>query len=385
MSSDYEIVKEFIFNDEVQRLLDEISNNTMAFNILEITGMGEHEIRHSNLLSWFFGDNEHGLRYKIFEGFLEKVIENNSDCEFIDELKYYLYLNDKERNLTIYREKNSIDILIVDESNKFVFTIENKLNAPERIDGKDGGQLKKYYEYINKNYRDKYKKYFIYLTIDNSYPSEGNEGWLLATHEMVGQTVEQILTKNNVNKQTNLLLSSYLDLLKRRNIMEDKKLEKICEQIWAKNTKALDILYNYRKTDLDRFYDIVLEDKRFDIYDDGSIMTNMHNLLSSCITGKKWEDSENYTIEIQFKKYKNYIWFGYWHPNAKEFIKSNDKYKEIYEKLFGKRITKEHKIFLIEESEFYDNDFDKLTEKYIQKMLNEIKRFENIVSEVLGK
>lgn len=40
MNDEYKIVEEFIFDDEVQNLLEQISNNVMDFNILEITGMG---------------------------------------------------------------------------------------------------------------------------------------------------------------------------------------------------------------------------------------------------------------------------------------------------------------------------------------------------------
>ncbi|MGJ0357969.1 PD-(D/E)XK nuclease family protein [Aliarcobacter cryaerophilus] len=97
----------------------------------------------------------------------------------------------------IYREKNFIDILIVDESNKVVIAIENKVYANERSDGKDGGQLKNYCKIVDENYKNFKNKIFIYLTIDKSSPeSEENQKiWLNATHEMIGETVEDILEK----------------------------------------------------------------------------------------------------------------------------------------------------------------------------------------------
>lgn len=386
-NEEYSIVENFIFNDEAQNLLELISSNVMEFNILEITGMGAQEIKHSNLLSWLFGNNEHRLGYKILEGFLKKVAEINDEFDCIEDLKHYVYLPEKDRDLIIYREKNNIDLLLIDESNKVVLAIENKVYASERSDGDDGGQLKKYFEYVHGNYNDNYKKFFIYLTVDNSYPSEENQSkWLVASHQMIGEVIEQFVSNNNISDKTELILSSYIDLLKRRNIMADKNIEELCEKIWAKNSKALDILFRYRKTDLDKFYNLIYEDDKFDIYEDNSIKTKVHDILSFNVTGiEKWEDSEKYTIDLKFNKYKDFIWFGYWHPDAKEFIETNKNFREIYEKLFGKRATKEHQIMRISEEDFHNGDFEGLSEKFIQQIQNEIDKFEKIVKEVFQK
>lgn len=388
MNKEYKTVEEFIFDDEVQNLLEQINNNVMDFNVLEITGMGAQEIKHSNILSWMLGDNEHQLGYKILEGFLKKVVEENKDNEFIQDeqkelLKHYVYLPKDNRNLTIYREKNSIDLLLIDENNEIAIAIENKVYANERSDGADGGQLNKYFIYVNSNYAN-FSKFFIYLTLDNSYPSEGNENnWLVANHQMVGEVVEQLLNHNNINEKAYLILSSYVDLLKRRNIMADKNLEELCEKIWAKNAKALDILYKYRKTDLDKFYDLTCEDKRFNIYDT-FFKTEVHDMLSKYFRDKNWEDCEEFTIELQFRKFKGSIWFGYWHPDAEKLIENNS-YKTIYEKLFGKRVTKEHQILRISEEDFHNGNFEELVAEYNQQILSEIKKFESIVREVLQK
>jgi hypothetical protein len=65
----------------------------MNFNILEITGMGNQEIKHSNILSWIFGDNEHNLEYKILDGFLKEMIKEAKEyINNINYLQHYLYL-----------------------------------------------------------------------------------------------------------------------------------------------------------------------------------------------------------------------------------------------------------------------------------------------------
>ena len=69
----YEELENFIFDDNVQDILDKIKNSVMNFNILEITGMGSQEIKHSNILAWMFSNSEHNLEYKILEDFLKKI------------------------------------------------------------------------------------------------------------------------------------------------------------------------------------------------------------------------------------------------------------------------------------------------------------------------
>ena len=71
MSDNFNLIKNFIFDDEVQKLFEDINNNVLDFNILEITGMGNQEIKHSNILGWLFSDAEHNLEYKILESFLK--------------------------------------------------------------------------------------------------------------------------------------------------------------------------------------------------------------------------------------------------------------------------------------------------------------------------
>ena len=159
MPDEFNSIKSFIFDDEVQKLFEDINNNVLDFNILEITGMGSQEIKHSNILGWMFSDSEHNLECKILEGFLKKVIEANEVDETTNFLKHYVYLPNKKRNITIYREKDNIDLLIVDDTNKVVIAIENKVYASERADGEDGGQLQKYFDIVNDKYKDFKNKY----------------------------------------------------------------------------------------------------------------------------------------------------------------------------------------------------------------------------------
>ena len=376
----YEELENFIFDDNVQDILDKIKNSVMNFNILEITGMGSQEIKHSNILAWMFSNSEHNLEYKILEGFLKKVVDANEINETTTFLKHYIYLPKNDKNITIYREKDNIDLLIVDNANEVVIAIENKVYASERYDGDDGGQLNKYYERVDKSYKYFKNKIFIYLTIDGLSPeSEENQKiWLNATHEMIGEAVEDILEKQTILPKAEMILTSYIDLLKRRNIMEDKNLEELCKKIWDKNSKALDILFRYRTTNLDKLYDLIIDNYNFYHDDYNDIKLDTIDKIYQYIYNQDWLKSEERAIDIQIVKKATYIWIGYYHPEVPS--SDNKTLLELYKNIFKIKPQKEKRIVMI-----YESDIEDLNEKQLSDKANETINTLNLKIEELEK
>jgi len=254
MSTDLKKVQDFIEDDKVQTTLFNINNHLMDFNILEITGMGTQEIKHSNILGWFFDASEHNLEYQILNEFLRKVIQENPEVDATLDLQEYVDLEKHKKDITIYREKDNIDLLIVDNANNVIIVFENKLYASERKDGDDGGQLTKYENIINTKYKSKlqypdngYDKYFIFLTKDLEVPEKGDEYWLRAKHQHITDILDDILkTKDDLSEKTKIIFESYIDLLKRSGIVKDDALEKLCKEIWddEKYREAFEIILN---------------------------------------------------------------------------------------------------------------------------------------------
>jgi hypothetical protein len=247
-----EVVKQFIYDKNIQNILTNINNRLMDFNIFEITGMENQEIKHSNTLIWLFDRSEHNLGYLIFESFLKKVLKKTQN----EKLQEYVYLKNHSWDLVIYREENDIDILIVDNSNKTVIAIENKVFANERTNGDDGGQLKKYEDFLERNYT-KYNKYFIFLTIDLYEASRDN--WIVANHQMIGDVLLDIIDTKEISLKTKIIFESYIDLLKRRGIMSDKKLEELCKKIWEnpKYKEAFEIIQNNKPNKINLLLEVI--------------------------------------------------------------------------------------------------------------------------------
>lgn len=255
-----DIIKEFVFNDEVQNKLLQIKNSVKEFNVFEIAGMQKQEIKHSNTLAWFFGNNEHGLGDKFFIEFLKLTIEvtegnedyynNLKEIVDIEELRRYIYLIKRKTDIEIKREYKNIDILLIDRKNKFVFLIENKVDADESMH-----QLYKYYNEIVNEF-DSYRRYFIYLTKDLSEPIIKNrnskitrENYLLCSYECIHNIIDKLLqlhVEGNMylKTETVFIMENYKDLLIRRNIVRDLNLEKLCRDIWTNSDyrNALNIL-----------------------------------------------------------------------------------------------------------------------------------------------
>ncbi len=352
-------VKDFIFNDEVQKILSKINDNVMDFNILEITGMGNQEIKHSNILGWLFDNSEHDLEYQILDNFLKKVIELNTN----NDLQSYLYLSNKKRDITIYREKDNIDLLVVDESNKIVITIENKIYASERTYGDDGGQLQKYENIINEKYNYKYDKYFIFLTIDLEEPSK--ENWLRANHQMITDVIDNILKTKETTTKTRIVLESYIDLLKRNGIMEDKELNELCKQIWANENyrNALNILYNNEPTNHKLISNIIIE-----------------KLKSINIEPEFYANKDN---DIMFKTKSisqdmydnNILYFSLYFDNdgialALYIANKDEKYHKIHKELFPSRNKLYNRNTIIKKTKDWNNYISNVGNENIE---NEIK------------
>lgn len=374
-NNDIKIIKDFIFDDKVQDILLKINNSVMDFNILEITGMGTQEIKHSNILGWLFDDNEHNLEYQILDSFLKKVIKKN-EINQLELLEEYLYLSNKKRDITIYREKDNIDLLIVDEANKIVITIENKVYASERIDGENGGQLKKYEEIINDKYPDEkdWKKYFIFLNIKLENPSDGNEKWLKANHQMITDIIENILKIKDITEKTKIVLESYVDLLKRNGIVADKELEKLCEKIWHNKEyeNALEILIANKPihTIFSKLQEIYHIDGRYGNIELDGIKKLYAKFNLDWITKK-----QIFEINITYLGGKNEsIWLGYLYPSLLE--ENNIELKELCEKITNKKISskkykREIEILRIDKDYIKNKNSDTVVEE-IKNKINQI-------------
>lgn len=142
--SDKKVTIEDIFKkDGTVKILDVQSFNQDS-SLISIIKKEYDELTYSNLFAYF-------LTFPDFASYLFCKLGNNT----------------KFSTIKVRREENHIDIVV--ETDDSVFIIENKVksalngHAEKDVNGEEfHDQLKRYYEYVEENYKEKKRKYFIF-------------------------------------------------------------------------------------------------------------------------------------------------------------------------------------------------------------------------------
>ncbi len=284
-------VQDFIYSDDVQNDLEAINNLLLPINVLEITGMGSQEIKHSNVLAWMFGDNQHQLGYEILAKFLGKVAAKEGDNEsksddILVPLRHYAYFPKHERDIVIKREWNNIDLLIEDKANHVVIVIENKVWA-----GESDTQIAAYEATAGKVYprkgtgasgnsksqEDEWDVFYIFLTPDSVEVKneKAQKNWLIAQYQTIHDIIKAILANEtrDIPDQARMMLESYNDLLIKEGIVSNDKVKELCEKIWKHNKDALDVLIINRPDNNEEIYKVI-ENHLEKIFPDICFLTN---------------------------------------------------------------------------------------------------------------
>ena len=304
--------------------LQELSKWSDKFNIFDVLKASRNEIRHSNMLAWLLDANEnHGLGDNYTKHFFQNLIQNSD----IEENIFKFMLMDFY-SFSVYREWKNIDIMLLSEEEKVVVVIENKIGSHEH----DNKRVR-YEHIINSEYPD-YKKIFIYLTPDGEEPSSDN--WIVFTYERAVEILAKLSTSIDLLPDIRLLINNYIDVI-RRDVVEDKELVDICNKIYNKHKKALDLIYEYRfdKGQYSEVIKNVLEEyasKRLITFDNSKRMNayirfytpNMTQYLPDLSQSNgSWNDAHVYAYEFAVRKNSIRLGFVFALKNIPESTQGN--------------------------------------------------------------
>lgn len=235
--SDKEALLKFMQDAEC---LDALSKWTNDFNIFDVLKISRTEIRHSNLLSWLIDPNEnHGLGDSFLYGIIVLLSKELDQKTALHLLSSDLY------SYNVFRESNHIDILLISNQNRVVLAIENKVGAHEHNSGNsEESQLITYKNKITSQYYD-YKKIYIYLTPDGEEPSDND--WITLNYSDVVTVLEKVYSSkaNQLGSDVSLLIKNYIDNIE-KNITMDQELINLCNSIYNKHRRALDLIFENR-------------------------------------------------------------------------------------------------------------------------------------------
>lgn len=235
-----------IDNSELERLetlLDE-------FNIFEVLGVVNVELRHSEFLAYLMNPKQnHALDDIFVKRFLQKTIAgvDPSDLPFTAIDLDIWNLNDLE----IRREWRNIDILLVSEANHMVILIENKIRS-----GEHSKQLQRYHRTVEQQFSG-WKILGLFLTPEGDEPTD--ERFLPVSYETVCSLIESLAEsrKSTLGPDIYTLMQHYVSML-RRYILSDSEIHRLCREIYQKHQPALDLIFEHRPDQQAELHEILL-------------------------------------------------------------------------------------------------------------------------------
>lgn len=264
VDGDEEALREFLADSGCLEPLRKWMGGFNAFDVLGITGS---EIRHSNVLAWLMDpDGNHGLHDGVIRGFVDYAAKCVEDAGVFDDL-----LMDCD-GFSIRREWRHIDILAVNDEAGYVLCIENKIFSGEHDD-----QLARYRDEIEREF-PRYRHRFLFLTPGSWEASESD--WISMGYGDVLDIIGHALDASTPPPAPAQFISEYMDTV-RRNILEDRDLERVCARIYARHRRALDLIYEHRPDAISAISDCCREWIRRKSAGDKTIRFNED-------TGDKW-------------------------------------------------------------------------------------------------
>lgn len=233
------------FLDDIS-CLNELKKWETGFNIFDVLNIARNEIRHSNVLSWLLNPNgDHGLGDSVLYGVLSEMLASNPESKFKQTKLLLLDLS----SFDVRREEEHIDLLLVSQKERFVIAIENKT-----FTGEHDNQLNRYMEYIEKHFNG-FDALYLYLTPHGDESSDSGN-WLSLSYDAIYKSVEKAMNETHVEDDVKAFIGNYLEIL-RRDIMEDQELKNVCNKIYEKHKKALDLIFNNCERGNGRYYSAI--------------------------------------------------------------------------------------------------------------------------------
>ncbi len=246
-NAELEILEDFVRNNEE---LDQLEALAEVFNTFEVLGIVRRELRHSDFLAYLLDPQEnHGLG----DAFVKRLLKRACPRKPVDESAISAIDLDTMDlgHLEVRREWKNIDILVkVDQ--RLIVIIENKIDTSEHSD-----QLQRYREQAAREYVG-WKTLCIYLSIYGELPTD--DSFVPIDYGSLVETLESVLNNPIVSPSPDArsLISQYCQTV-RRHFMAESDISKLCEQIYKKHKRALDLIFEHRPDDQSRVAEILRE------------------------------------------------------------------------------------------------------------------------------
>jgi len=235
MKTDLAALEAFVIaNDE----LNELEQLLAGFNLFEALGNVRREERHSDFLAFLLNPAQpHGLDDAVLRAFIHLSLQAKpiepTPIRRIDAALFEM------SGVRVEREWNNIDILVTSESDKFVLLVENKVDTDEHSD-----QLRRYLDIVHARFPD-WSVLPVFLTRDGheaSHPS-----YHCVSYSGIHAVLTAILARQRAGLPPDIevVVRHYVEMLE-RHIMEDTRIAQLARKIYARHSRALDLIFEHR-------------------------------------------------------------------------------------------------------------------------------------------
>lgn len=215
-----------------------IESRLGGFNIFEAIGHTRAEERHSDFLAFLLDPNgTHGLGPEFLNRFSLEALKNLPREARPLSLSEVAVM-DLESTLVL-REFHQIDVLCLNEAERFLVAIENKVGTGEHSD-----QLRRYREFLERDFSG-WRRLLVFLTPDHDVPSD--DAYAPVSYGDVQGLVEMLQAKHasSLGDAVTIALQHYARML-RRHIVTDDELVDLAKAIYRKHKAALDFIFEQR-------------------------------------------------------------------------------------------------------------------------------------------
>ena len=219
------------------------------FDFFRLLGAHHAEEAHSNVLRWLLDPaGTHGANSSFLRQFMirtARLAEQRSMSGITPRRVQEADWSDVE----VRREWNYVDILVLNQREKVVCAIENKIWAPEGI-GDDGvSQLTRYRELIEGEFPN-HERHFVFLTpsgMSSRLPQE-QQFWIPESYAAVHQAVKDLLEENDDLERSDpfFAVAQYETTLRRNIVTSESEVAKLARRIYLEHRTAIELALRHK-------------------------------------------------------------------------------------------------------------------------------------------
>lgn len=246
----YAALERFILDNPDLERLESLSPR---FNLFEFMGFYRQEGVHSQFLTWLLSPQEnHGLGDGFLKRFLLQTLTRSRQTGIKTAAPLGVVLADfaaaqvyPEWPNEVEGQRGYLDILILDERQKFYCAIENKVGS-----GEHSQQLTRYRLALEEKYpAPDFRRHYVFLSPGGTSALDVEERayWTPVDYNLVCELVEETAQSLTglANEDLRVFLRHYTDIL-RRHVLDNSEIRQLARTIYIQHRDAIELIYRHK-------------------------------------------------------------------------------------------------------------------------------------------